>query len=81
MILYLLYMILPIAILVGVVGLVTKKQDKSVAEVWTVNDTTYTGVDAEQQAKTYAKYLIKNKVKAIVTIPRCPEMNAKDVWD
>ena len=81
MILYLLYMTLPIAILAGVVELFTKKRTTTIEEVWTVNNTTFTGVDAEEQAKLYAKYLIKNKVKAIVTIPGCPEMNAKDVWD
>ena len=81
MILYLLYMTLPIAILAGIVSLFTKKRTKTIEEVWTVNNTTFAGADAEQQAKLYAKYLIKNKVKATVTIPGCPEMNAKDVWD
>jgi Na+/H+ antiporter NhaC len=81
MILYLLYMTLPIAILAGIVSLFAKKRTKTIEEVWTVNNTTFAGQDAEEQAKLYAKYLIKNKVKAIVTIPGCPEMNAKDVWD
>lgn len=80
-IVYIFYMILPIALVFGIFGFINKKKIQQVSEVWTVNETTFAGEEAENQARQYAQYLIKNKVKVKVSIPGCPVMRADEVWN
>jgi hypothetical protein len=54
---------------------------EQIREVYMVNSMTFTGDDAEQQARGYAEMLVKYNYPAMITIPGCKPIDAKDVWD
>ncbi len=56
-------------------------KSETVKDVYTVNQTTFAGDDAENQARAYADMLISHGYPAKVTIPDCEPMDAGDVWE
>ena len=70
-----------IGILMSVLGMRRDRKPKSVKEVYTVNEITFAGDDAEEFAKLYATACIMKGSKAVVKVPGCPEVDARDVWD
>ncbi len=70
-----------IGILMSVLGMRRDRKKTSVKEVYTVNETTFAGDDAEDFARMYAKQCVMKGYKATVKIPGCEPVDARDVWE